>query len=131
LLPLRQIVEMAHARGATVVVDGAQTAGHVPIDVRATGVDAYAIPSHKWLCGPDGIGMLYVRRDRIADIDPVKVSMRAAASYDFDGHFEPQRNQVTKFEVSTMSTPTMSKKRGIASVRSAATRRRGSTASPA
>lgn len=107
LLPLRQITEMAHARGATVIVDGAQTAGHVPIDVRGLGIDAYAVPSHKWLCGPDGIGMLYVRRDRIADLDPVKVSMRAASLYDFEGNFAPERDKVTKFEVSTMSTPTM------------------------
>jgi L-cysteine/cystine lyase len=105
LLPLAEITRLAHARGATVVVDGAQTAGHVPIDVRALEVDAYAVPSHKWLCGPDGLGMLYVRRDRIADIDPVKVSHRAAESYDFVGAFQPLRDRVTKFEVSTMSTP--------------------------
>ncbi len=104
-LPLAEITRMAHDRGATVVVDGAQTAGHIPIDVHALGVDAYAVPSHKWLCGPDGLGMLYVRRDRIADLDPVKVSGRAAASYDFAGHFEAEREKVTKFEVSTTSTP--------------------------
>lgn len=104
LLPTKQIVEMAHDRGATVVVDGAQTAGHIPIDVHASGVDVYAVPSHKWLCGPDGLGLLYVRKDRIADLDPVKVSGRAAASYDFDGAFEPKRDDVLKYEVSTMST---------------------------
>ena len=105
VLPLAEITRLAHARGATVVVDGAQTGGHIPIDAHALGVDAYAIPSHKWLCGPDGLGMLYVRRDRIADLDPVKVSGRAAASYDFAGGFEAERNKVTKFEVSTNSTP--------------------------
>ena len=104
-LPLAEIVKLSHARGATVVVDGAQTGGHIPIDAHALGVDVYAIPSHKWLCGPDGLGMLYVRRDRIADLDPVKVSGRAAASYDFAGHFEAKQGDVTKFEVSTNSTP--------------------------
>ena len=104
-LPLAEITRLAHARGATVVVDGAQTGGHIPIDAHALGVDAYAIPAHKWLCGPEGLGMLYVRRDRIADLDPVKVSGRAAASYDFEGHFEAKRDDVTKFEVSTNSTP--------------------------
>ena len=107
VLPLAEITRLAHARGATVVVDGAQTAGHIPIDAHALGVDAYAIPSHKWLCGPDGLGMLYVRRDRIADLDPVKVSGRAAASYDYAGAFEAERDKVTKFEVSTNSTPVM------------------------
>lgn len=105
VLPLAEITRLAHARGATVVVDGAQTAGHIPIDVHALGIDAYAVPSHKWLCGPDGLGMLYVRRDRIPDLDPVKVGGRAAASYDFAGAFEAEREHVTKFEVSTNSTP--------------------------
>ncbi|MCK9485316.1 MAG: aminotransferase class V-fold PLP-dependent enzyme [Dehalococcoidia bacterium] len=105
VLPLRQVTEMAHARGATVVVDGAQTAGHIPVDVHESGVDAYAVPSHKWLCGPDGLGLLYVRRDRIADLDPVKVSARAAEAFDFEGHFTPNRDDIGKYEVSTMSTP--------------------------
>ncbi|MSQ30639.1 MAG: aminotransferase class V-fold PLP-dependent enzyme [Dehalococcoidia bacterium] len=107
LLPLAEITRLAHARGATVVVDGAQTAGHLPIDAHALGIDAYAVPSHKWLCGPDGLGMLYVRRDRIADLDPVKVSGHAAASWDFAGHFEAEREKVTKFELTTTSTPLM------------------------
>ena len=104
-LPLAEITRLAHARGATVVVDGAQTGGHLPIDAHALGVDVYAIPAHKWLCGPEGLGMLYVRRDRIADLDPVKVSGRAAASYDSTGNFEAKQGDVTKFEVSTNSTP--------------------------
>lgn len=108
LMPLGAIVELAHARGASVVVDGAQTAGHIPIDVHALGVDAYAVPSHKWLCGPSGLGLLYVRRDRIADFDPIKVGGRSAASFDYDGAgFEPQRDAITKFEVSTMSSPSL------------------------
>ena len=105
VLPVREIVQMAHERGATVVVDGAQTAGHIPLDLHAMGVDAYAVPSHKWLCGPSGMGLLYVKRDRIPDLEPVKVSGRYAASYDYEGKFEPKRDAVTKFEVSTMSAP--------------------------
>jgi len=102
LLPLSAITELAHARGATVIVDGAQTAGHVPIDVHALGIDAYAVPSHKWLCGPSGLGLLYVRRERIPDVEPSKVSGRAAASYDYEGAFEPARDRIAKFEVSTL-----------------------------
>jgi selenocysteine lyase/cysteine desulfurase len=43
-----------------VVLDGAQGVGAVPVDVRALGCDAYAGAGQKWLCGPDGLGMLYV-----------------------------------------------------------------------
>jgi len=103
LLPLNEIVEAAHRQGAAVVVDGAQTAGHLPIDVRASDVDYYALPSHKWLCGPDGLGALYVRRDRIADLEPAKVSGHAAASYDHEGNFVPQRDDIRKFELTTVS----------------------------
>ena len=105
LLPMRQVIEIAHDRGATVVIDGAQTAGHIPLDVHALGVDAYAFPSHKWLCGPDGLGLLYVRKDRQADLAPVKVSGRLAAEWDFEGKFVPKTDDVSKYEVSTMSTP--------------------------
>jgi len=105
VLPMQRLVELAHDRGATVIVDGAQTAGHIPLDVHAMGVDAYAVPSHKWLCGPDGFGLLYVRKDRIADIDPVKVSGRLAAEYNFEGKFVPKTDDIAKFEVSTMSAP--------------------------
>ena len=103
LLPLKEIVELAHRAGAVVVVDGAQTAGQIPIDVRASNVDFYAVPSHKWLCGPDGLGALYVREDLIATLEPPKVAGRAAVSWDFEGGFEPQRELITKYELTTVS----------------------------
>lgn len=52
-----------------VLLDGAQGVGAVPVDVLALGCDAYAGPGQKWLCGPDGTGMLYIRgelRERLA-----------------------------------------------------------------
>lgn len=102
-LPLAEIVWMAHAHGAVVVADGAQSAGHMPLDVRASGVDAYAVTSHKWLCGPAGAGFLYLRREHIAAWEPVKVGLTAAARWDADGAFEPAREDPRKFEVSTAS----------------------------
>ncbi len=104
LLPLNAIVEETHRRGGLVLVDGAQTAGHIPIDVRESGVDFYAIPSHKWLCGPDGMGALYVREDLIPLVAPTKVSGRAAAEYDLEGGFEPEREKITKYELTTTAT---------------------------
>ncbi|HET8762527.1 MAG TPA: cysteine desulfurase, partial [Gemmatimonadales bacterium] len=58
--PVRRIADLAHAAGAILVVDGAQAAPHLPVDVEALGADFYACSSHKML-GPTGIGVLYGR----------------------------------------------------------------------
>ena len=104
-LPVNDIVELTHreSAGGLVLIDGAQTGGHEPLDMHASGVDAYAIPMHKWLCGPGGLGALYVRRDRIAELEPAAVGGHAAASYDFAGAFVPERDNIQKFELTTVS----------------------------
>jgi len=58
-LPVREIAELAHPRGALVAVDGAQSVGAIPVSVEDLGVDFYAVPGQKWLLGPEGIGALY------------------------------------------------------------------------
>lgn len=60
---ISEVGYMGREFGIPVLVDGAQSAGMIPIDVKALGVDFYAIPMQKWLCGPDGTGALYVRRE--------------------------------------------------------------------
>jgi L-cysteine/cystine lyase len=61
VLPLEAIAAAARERGALTVIDGAQSAGAIPLDLEACGADLYAIPGQKWLCGPMGVGALYVR----------------------------------------------------------------------
>ncbi|MFI5259914.1 MAG: aminotransferase class V-fold PLP-dependent enzyme [Candidatus Limnocylindrales bacterium] len=58
-LPIREIAEMAHLRGALVAVDGAQAVGAIPVSVDELGADFYAVPGQKWLLGPEGIGAVY------------------------------------------------------------------------
>jgi L-cysteine/cystine lyase len=58
-LPIAEIVELAHSRGALVAVDGAQAVGAIPVSVEELGADFYAVPGQKWLLGPEGIGALY------------------------------------------------------------------------
>ena len=98
LLPIKPIVEAAHRVGAIVVIDGAQTGGHIPIDVRASGVDAYAIPAQKWLCGPRGIGALYVSPEALPRLQPVLVDMSYADEWDLEGSFTPKRDVAGKFQ---------------------------------
>jgi L-cysteine/cystine lyase len=60
ILPLREIADAAHAAGAPVLADGAQGVGAIDLDPAALGVDAYAGPGQKWLCGPNGVGFLWL-----------------------------------------------------------------------
>ncbi len=69
ILPVREIAGMAHARGAVLLVDGAQAAPRLPVDVRALGCDFYAFSGHK-LYGPSGIGALYGRADHLMAMPP-------------------------------------------------------------
>ncbi len=65
--PLEEWIETAHATGVPVLVDASQSVAHLPIDVRALDVDFLGFSSHK-MFGPNGVGVLYVRRDRFADL---------------------------------------------------------------
>ncbi|MDE2980074.1 MAG: aminotransferase class V-fold PLP-dependent enzyme [Gemmatimonadota bacterium] len=69
-LPVRELVEAAHARGIHVHLDGAQSWGALDVDLRELGCDSYSASSHKWFMGPKEAGVLYVKEDRIAEIWP-------------------------------------------------------------
>ncbi|MBM3941045.1 MAG: aminotransferase class V-fold PLP-dependent enzyme [SAR202 cluster bacterium] len=59
-LPAREIADTTHAAGALVLYDGAQTGGHLALDMAAIGADAYAVSGQKWLLGPTGTGALFM-----------------------------------------------------------------------
>ena len=67
--PVKRIAELAHARGAVVVVDGAQAVPHLPVDVRDLGCDFYAFSGHK-LFGPTGIGVLFGKLELLEAMPP-------------------------------------------------------------
>lgn len=67
--PVKEIAAKAHAVGALMVVDGAQSAPHLPVDVPALGCDFYAFSGHK-MCGPTGIGGLWARREVLEAMPP-------------------------------------------------------------
>lgn len=106
-LPLAQIVKDVHEHGAFVLVDGAQSGGAIPIDVQSSGVDFYAITGQKWLCGPEGLGALYVRPDRMGQIHPHWVgfsSMMYPSKLDYAGYFIPNEG-ARRFETGTIYRP--------------------------
>jgi selenocysteine lyase/cysteine desulfurase len=69
--PVAEICRMAHARGVEVIVDAAHSFAHVFEDIAATGADYLGVSLHKWLCAPVGLGLLYVRRDKIGKVWPL------------------------------------------------------------
>ncbi len=67
--PIKEIASLAHKNGAVLVVDGAQSTPHIPVNVRDLGADFFAFSGHK-LYGPMGIGVLYGRRELLDDMPP-------------------------------------------------------------
>ncbi|SEK43452.1 cysteine desulfurase [Nitrosovibrio tenuis] len=69
--PVKQMIEFAHSRGVPVLVDGAQAAPHMKVDVQDLDCDFYAFSGHK-LCGPTGIGILYGKAELLECMQPFK-----------------------------------------------------------
>ncbi len=67
--PVRQLADLAHAKGAVMVVDGAQSVPHMPVDVNELDCDFLAFSGHKML-GPTGIGVLYGREELLEEMEP-------------------------------------------------------------
>jgi len=69
VVPVREVVRLAHARGARVLIDGCQGVTHLPVDVQDLGCDFYVFSGHK-LYGPTGIGVLWGRAELLAEMPP-------------------------------------------------------------
>jgi cysteine desulfurase family protein len=90
--PIRAISRIAREAGVALVVDAAQSAGHLPIDVQADGIDLLAAPGHKGLLGPLGTGFLYIRPGLEKVLRPLKEGGTGSASeIDRQPDFMPDR----------------------------------------
>jgi L-cysteine/cystine lyase len=100
-MPVRRIADLAHERGALVVVDGAQAAGAIPVSVADLDADFYSVPAQKWLLGPEGMGALWVRRSLIGTAQPSFAGHFAWESYDSRGgrvlHPDARRFQASNY----------------------------------
>lgn len=101
LLPLCEIATACRDRGVPLLIDAAQTAGHVPIDVSSFGEYALAVPGHKGLLGPSGIGALLMSRSLAERIEPLVAGGTGSAS---DSEWQPQLLP-DKFESGTLNLP--------------------------
>lgn len=82
--PIRRIVELAHAHGVRVLVDGAQAVPHMRVDVEALDCDFYALSSHK-MFGPTGVGVLYGKYDLLDGLPPYQGGGEMIKSVSFSG----------------------------------------------
>ena len=98
VVPVKQIVEMAHRAGAVALVDGAQSVSHMRVDVQDIGADFFVFSGHK-LFGPTGIGVLWGKRERLEDMPPWQGGGNMIADVTFEKTlFQPIPN---KFEAGT------------------------------
>jgi cysteine desulfurase/selenocysteine lyase len=82
--PVRRMADFAHSKGVAVLVDGAQAAPHMAIDVQALGVDFYAFSSHK-MYGPTGVGVLYGKREWLDRMPPYQGGGEMIKHVSFEG----------------------------------------------
>jgi len=87
---LATLGEYCQSKGVLLCVDAIQSVGAFPIDVRAMNIDFLAADGHKWLCGPEGIGIFYVRRELQGHLKPTNIGwMSMKEPFNFDRyHFE-------------------------------------------
>ena len=77
-IPVNEICALARDRGILTLIDGAQALGQFRVNVREIGCDFYAGNGHKWLHGPKGTGVLYIRRESLDFVQPVLTGAGAA-----------------------------------------------------
>ena len=74
-MPSKELCRIARERGIHAHVDGAQTFGALPLNLREMGCDSYSASAHKWFMGPKEAGLLYIRQERVAEIWPSVVGV--------------------------------------------------------
>ncbi|KKK81358.1 hypothetical protein LCGC14_2814250, partial [marine sediment metagenome] len=104
LYDVADVAEAAHKHGALLVVDASQSAGAVPIDVAASGVDALVAASYKWLCGPFGVAVLYLAPHLQGKLDPGLVGFRSHREmWELKADRIEYAETARRFEFSTMA----------------------------
>ncbi|MDZ7344134.1 MAG: aminotransferase class V-fold PLP-dependent enzyme [candidate division KSB1 bacterium] len=105
IMPVKEIAALAKTKRLWLFIDGAQAAGMLPLNLQEIGCDAYAASGHKWLVGPKGTGLLYVRKEMLDVIQPIWVGAYSDARFDFRSgklRFHPTAQ---RYEYGTVSAP--------------------------
>jgi cysteine desulfurase/selenocysteine lyase len=96
---LKTLGEIAARRGAYLFVDAIQALGPFPLNVNETPIDFLAADSHKWMLGPEGAGIAYIRRDRLAELRPIGIGAHSVVQGSNYTHIELKlRNNASRYE---------------------------------
>jgi selenocysteine lyase/cysteine desulfurase len=102
---LEAVGEICHRRGAIFFVDAIQGLGAFPLDVRKCRIHALAADGHKWLLGPEGCGVLYIRKDLQDSVEPVEFGWTNIAGYnDYACRDMTLRPDAGRYECGTLNT---------------------------
>jgi L-cysteine/cystine lyase len=108
VLPLKEIAQACHNYPAQktirIMVDAAQSMGSLPLDLPALETDYYAFTGHKWLCGPPGVGGLYISPEAFSELHPTFIGWRGV-SLDPQGKPQAWIQNGQKFELATSAYP--------------------------
>ena len=107
VLPIADIATLCHnhnSKPVQLLVDGAQSVGCLPLNLSTLGADFYAFTGHKWWCGPEGVGGLYVRPEALETISPTFIGLRGIVR-DRQDKFKGWKSDGRRFEVSTSPCP--------------------------
>ena len=106
ILPVKKIGELAKSKNLFYFIDGAQSAGMLPVNVHEIGCHAYATSGHKWLLGPKGTGLLYVKKEYLD-----MVEAKWVGAYSNEGNFDMRSGEfklnstAQRYEYGTVSVP--------------------------
>lgn len=105
VLPLKEICAIAREAGGLTLVDGAQSAGHIPVDVGDLGCDFYTVSGQKWVLGPEGTGALYVNKAVLEDVAPTRIGWSSLESSDPDDGTLTFHPNARRFETGIVHAP--------------------------
>ena len=104
-MPAEELRKVTKDRGILLMLDGAQTGGHIELDMPRSGFDFYSIPGQKWLLGYEGSGALFIRREHLERIHPAHTGGRGIARPADANYFQPVSDSMEKFLGGSVSVP--------------------------
>ncbi len=102
---VKEVVELAHRRGALVSLDAIQGLGAFPLDVRESNVDFVCADGHKWMLGPEGAGFAYIKQEHLDKIRPVGIGWASLAEGSFEPGASRLKDNAGRFEGGSYNMP--------------------------